>query len=383
MTVSIIIPSNKRHDKLQQCLLAIGKQILLPNEVIIIFAESDRETDKMLERIGGGNPATAGMSEIIPDLSYPLHKVPIKDMSSLAIAINYGLKVAVGDIVVFTDDDAIPDSDWLLGIVNTYKQDSSIGGVGGRDIVYLLERSPRMPSGINSNPACSACPAPAVAPVVASAGEAKEIKAKKVKRVGRLTLLGRVIGNHHQIVSKAQEVNFLKGCNMSVRRKLISLVDENILSHPRWEWDLCFQVVAKPPNAFGDKLQSRLSRLPRSGGGFGGGSGGVAQKGYKLIYDPNIQVKHFRTANKLTARDLCFLSHNTTYILLKYLSWPRRIIFIVYTFLIGQRNDFGLVRSTLLFFSAPSMRVIDITYTCLVGKIKGMETFFKKSAFYS
>jgi GT2 family glycosyltransferase len=49
---------------------------------------------------------------------------------------NIGIANASGKIIVFTDDDAFPDSHWLEEIATTFDEDENIGGVVGEVIPY-------------------------------------------------------------------------------------------------------------------------------------------------------------------------------------------------------------------------------------------------------
>ena len=295
LTTSVIIPSFRRHTKLKKCICGINNQTILPSELIIVFSKHDRETEKVI-------------NETAKNVSFQIKKIAIESMDSLAIALNKGLKLANKEIVIFTDDDVIPKEDWICRIVNAYKLNSSIGGVGGRDQVYR---------------------------------NGKLVQSKKVKTVGKLTRLGRIIGNHHELVDNAREVDFLKGCNMSFRRELIGDIDEKLIGIYRTEQDLCFQVKTK---------------------------------GYKLWHSPEILINHMKGEEEFSLGRFFAFSHNTTYILLKYLGRQRKVIFLLYTFLVGQRENLGFLRSALL---PISLRNFDLLITCLLGKIRGITTFFK------
>ena len=52
--------------------------------------------------------------------------------SGPAVARNRGAKVARGDILVFTDDDCLPDTQWLAGLATVYTVGPHITAVGGR-----------------------------------------------------------------------------------------------------------------------------------------------------------------------------------------------------------------------------------------------------------
>jgi GT2 family glycosyltransferase len=294
VTVSLIIPSFRESSVLCRCLYGIKHQTLLPNQLIIIFKKGNKAIHKVI-------------TEFSLDFPIPIDKVMIEDMSSLIVILNYGLKMAKGEIVVFTDDDTVPERDWIYKIVNAYKISPLIGGVGGRDVIYK---------------------------------SGKEVEAKKVRNVGKLMWFGRIIGNHHEILDKAQEVDFLKGANMSFKRELLSSLDEKIIGIYRCEEELCFQ---------------------------------VKKKGYKLWYDPNIRVKHLKNNTKLKAWDFFVIAHNTTYLLLKYLSGFKKIIFLFFTFFIGQRNNLGLLKTLL----SPSIRTLNLSFICLAGKVRGISTFSK------
>ena len=105
---------------------------------------------------------------------------------------------------------------------------------------------------------------------------------------------------------------------------------------------------------------------------------GNGQEGLRLlfIYKPDIGVKHFKGRDKLTTQDFFIISHNTTYLLLRYLSLPRKFIFLFYTFLIGQRNNLGFLRSFILLFQSPFPKVFGYTFASIFGKLKGTYTFF-------
>lgn len=56
-------------------------------------------------------------------------------------ALNTGVKAAMGEILAFTDDDVIIDSNWLLNIKKTFDQ-YNCAGIGGKIIPVLLGKKP-------------------------------------------------------------------------------------------------------------------------------------------------------------------------------------------------------------------------------------------------
>ncbi|MCK4307557.1 glycosyltransferase family 2 protein [candidate division WOR-3 bacterium] len=286
MKISLVIPSFGMTRKLRECLQALNHQTVLPEEVIVV------------------SPEYMQFSEF----RFELKEVKTKDSSRISTALNLGINLASQEIICFTDPDTLPPSDWIEKIIKVYEANPELGGLGGRDQIYR---------------------------------NGELIPLNKVKEVGKLTWFGRIIGNHHESFGEVREVDFLKGCNMSFRKKLIESIDNELIGFYRWEQDLCFKV----------KLQ-----------------------GYGLLHNPEIWVAHMKGEEEFSLGRFFAFSHNTTYILLKYLGRRRKIIFLLYTFLVGQRENLGFLRSALL---PISLRNFDLLITCLLGKIRGITTFFK------
>lgn len=183
METSVIIPTYKRAEDLKRCLEALSKQTVLPDEVIVVVRNTDKETIDFLR------------NSIILNSSI---KVATISKSGVVAALNEGLSISKGDIIAFLDDDAAPKQGWLMRLKQNYLLDTNIGGIGGKDLIYedgvLIS---------NSN---------------------KEI-------VGKVQWFGRVIGNHHLGYGDIREVDVLKGVNMSFRRAAIShhKFDSNLL----------------------------------------------------------------------------------------------------------------------------------------------------------
>src|SRR5690606_5556540 len=51
--------------------------------------------------------------------------------TNLSMSRNIGVGMAAGDIVCFTDDDGIPEPDWLDALEAVYLEDEEVGAVGG------------------------------------------------------------------------------------------------------------------------------------------------------------------------------------------------------------------------------------------------------------
>jgi len=173
LTVSVMIPTYRRPQDLERCLLALEQQNRSPDEVLIVVRDTDTETWQFLQEFHRDR--------------LPLHTTTVTIPGQVA-ALNAGLTAATGEIIAITDDDAAPHPDWLERIEVHFLSDDRIAGVGGKDIIQTSEPWNR---------------------------GAKQ-------RVGKLTWYGKIIGNHHIGIGPAREVDILKGVNMSYRRSAVA-----------------------------------------------------------------------------------------------------------------------------------------------------------------
>ncbi len=274
MSITVLIPTYHRTKDLARCLEAIRKQTRLADEVLLVVRDTDAETWTFLEAF---NPN-----------SLPVRTVTVSIPGQVA-ALNAGLYTAQGDIIAITDDDAAPHADWLERIEAHFLSDSRIGGVGGRDWVYIG--------------------------TLLLDGERKV--------VGRVQWFGRAIGDHHLGVGEPREVDIFKGANMSYRRSAITNLrfDERLRG-----------TGAQPHNDMAFSLA-------------------VKRAGWKLIYDPAVAVDHHEgrrfdedQRNKFNDIALSNVVHNETLVLLEHLSPVQRIVFVVWAVLVGTRSMYGFVQ---------------------------------------
>lgn len=112
LSASIIIVTLDRADSLERTLSSL-QQIRYPHfEVIVVRGPCQDHTDAVL----------AGHADNIKLLTI--------ERSNISAARNLGLAAACGDVVVFIDDDAIPEPDWLEELLRPY-DDVRIASVGG------------------------------------------------------------------------------------------------------------------------------------------------------------------------------------------------------------------------------------------------------------
>lgn len=262
-----------------------------PNDLqrcLTAFKQQTRPADEIWVIVRDTDTETATFLETFAVAPLPLHIAKVQQPGVIA-AMNLGLEQVQGDIVAFTDDDAAPHDDWLSRIEDWFRSDPQIGGVGGRDWVY----------------------------------HGSQLEAGSRPLVGRVQWFGRVIGNHHLGAGPAREVDILKGVNMSFRQAAIR--------HRRFEQRL---------EGSGAQVHFEIFF-----------SLALKQAGWKLIYDPQIGVDHFRGQrfdedqrdkfNRVAFRNAV---HNETLALLEYLPTLRRAIFLLWSVLIGTREAVGLAQ---------------------------------------
>jgi hypothetical protein len=202
---------------------------------------------------------------------------------------NAAIEAASGDVLAFTDDDAAPRVDWLRRIEAHFLADPELGGLGGRDWMYLGDR-----------------------PVTGS---------RQV--VNRIQWFGRIIGYNHLGIGGPREVDVLKGVNMSFRRAAIGTI--------RFDRRLR-----------GKGAQHHLDHSFAMA---------VKRAGWKLVYDPEIAVEHYLAPrhdedqrNQFNHAALRNCVHNETLGMLDHLPPHRRVVFLGYAMLVGTWAAPGLVQ---------------------------------------
>ena len=101
--ISVVIPTCRRPELLQRCLAAVAAQHFDPTafEIIVVDQACSAETHAAVE-VFGHLPHAPSVRYVRP----PQGRGP-------AAARNAGWRAAYGGLIAFTDDDAIPDADWL------------------------------------------------------------------------------------------------------------------------------------------------------------------------------------------------------------------------------------------------------------------------------
>ncbi len=118
--ISVVVPTCNRSDTLAITLNSIMANTVLPDEIIIVDQ--------------GANNTGVFISDRSSNIKY------IKDRGKgVARARNIGWKNAIGDIIAFTDDDALVDREWIKNILITFKLTNFNPGVIGGKIIPTFE----------------------------------------------------------------------------------------------------------------------------------------------------------------------------------------------------------------------------------------------------
>jgi len=118
LKISVVIPSYRRPALLANCLAALENQDFLKEdyEVIVVSDGPDETTRQILETLGKDQPNFRYLS--LPEKSGP------------AAARNRGWQMAQGTLIAFTDDDTLPDENWLSSIWQAYDGQEEIAFTG-------------------------------------------------------------------------------------------------------------------------------------------------------------------------------------------------------------------------------------------------------------
>ena len=120
MRTSVIIPTVGSH-YLKYLLYGLANQIRRPNEVILVIKGDVNFVEKICNR-------------------YSLHYVLIEqEKGFFTTALNIGKREASADIIIFTDEDAIPPKKWVLNYINLHRAYNQVAGISSRDVYISLD----------------------------------------------------------------------------------------------------------------------------------------------------------------------------------------------------------------------------------------------------
>ncbi len=128
MRVSVVVPTYRRPDLLGRCLEALGRQNFDPAacEVLVCDDAAEEATRTQVESFA---------ARARPAVRY----FAVSGRHGPAAARNAGWRAARGAVVAFTDDDCVPEPDWLREGVRPLENDPGLAAVTGRVVVPLPE----------------------------------------------------------------------------------------------------------------------------------------------------------------------------------------------------------------------------------------------------
>lgn len=115
--VSVVVPTYQRLQLLRSCLQALTAQDFAPDayEIIVVDDAASEETRSLVEGFSGLEKARDGESapRSGPGSCPRIRYAAATGTRGPAAARNIGWRMARGDIIAFTDDDCLPEQDWL------------------------------------------------------------------------------------------------------------------------------------------------------------------------------------------------------------------------------------------------------------------------------
>lgn len=278
-TIGVMVPTYRRPGDLARCLKGLARQTQPPDDVMVVVQERDVETNRFLDSLNGNLVRWRRITVAKP---------------GLVVARNAALDACSTDILAIVDDDAVPHPDWLARILDHFRRDPRLGGLGGKD---------RLHDGTGFQDGKSAV-------------------------VGKLSWFGRVVPNHHLGFGPPREVDMLKGCNMSFRASAF----EGIRFDTR--------LRGKGANA-NDDLAFCLA---------------VRRAGWRLVYDPAILVDHFSgqseevrhyavVAPVKDRQGYLEMAFNEVVAIWDEFPFHRKLCFAAWSFFVGTRISPGLVQA--------------------------------------
>lgn len=296
MRTSVIVPTYRRPDQLLACLEGLRRQTRPAHQVLAIHRADDAATVAALAGFDASGLA--------------LQTVTVSQPGVVA-ALNRGLDHADGDIVAMTDDDAIPQPDWIARLAAAYA-DPALGAVGGRDQCFFDGRPADWP---------------------------------RLSAVGYTTWYGQTVGNFQVGIGPPRRVEMLKGVNMSFRRAAIGGLrfDTRLLGRGAQfanEMMFCFA---------------------------------LRRAGWAILYDPDILVHHHPgTRHEADQRvGIVFeaqrdMHHNMSLCYLEGTPWHRAWRSILWRLATGSRKSPGLAAALVL-----SLRGLPGMWTGFAAQIDG------------
>jgi len=129
LTTSVVVITKDRPHLIGELFEALTAQTLAPDEVVVV-----------------DNNSRASYADVFDAYRTRLPlRTFVETTPGIPAARNRGIREARNEIILFTDDDCVPQPRWLEKMVEPFYRDPHIGAVGGRTTYYgstgtLVER---------------------------------------------------------------------------------------------------------------------------------------------------------------------------------------------------------------------------------------------------
>ncbi len=118
LTVSVIVAARNEENSIKACLESLARQDYSGYEVIVINDRSNDRTGKIIEEF-----------KQLPNLKFITIDKNVSAMSPKKFALAEGIRQSTGDILLFTDADCRPETNWIASMMECF--DSKVGMVVG------------------------------------------------------------------------------------------------------------------------------------------------------------------------------------------------------------------------------------------------------------
>jgi len=141
--LSIVIATKDRHERLRKCLTAISNQTKRPYEIMIVdgSAKPYRGLKALTRRNSSRNSSGTGGFSVENHPRKGIHVIYRNQKSSMVEARNIGIRHVTGDVVLFLDDDAFIEKEYIEKLLEFYRSHPEAGGAEGR---IVNEKAPRL-----------------------------------------------------------------------------------------------------------------------------------------------------------------------------------------------------------------------------------------------
>ena len=131
--ISVVVPTCDRREPLMKCIESIRGNNYSNYEIVVVDQSSDDATQKQMKAMFNNNQKIIYLRS---------------DIKCSSDSRNRGWQKAKGDIIAFTDDDALVGERWLESYAEAFDQGNTcVGMVGGRiEPIFQIPRPVWLPS---------------------------------------------------------------------------------------------------------------------------------------------------------------------------------------------------------------------------------------------